>query len=70
MPTELVSLGGLALALLLFALAGDGPAGSRRGDSGARWAKRRDLTVLSARGRADRSARGGRGGDGAAENLR
>jgi len=64
MPAELVSLGGLALALLLFALAGDGPAGSRRGDSGARWARRRDLTVLSGRGQADRAARGGEPGAG------
>jgi type IV secretory pathway TraG/TraD family ATPase VirD4 len=64
MPAELVSLGGLALAVLLFALAGDGPGSSRRGDSGARWARRRDLTVLSGRGRADRTARGGERGAG------
>ncbi|MGH2860033.1 MAG: type IV secretory system conjugative DNA transfer family protein [Solirubrobacteraceae bacterium] len=49
MPAELLPLGGLALALVLFALAGDRPR-SGRGDQGARWARRRDLAVLSARG--------------------
>jgi type IV secretion system protein VirD4 len=49
MPAELLPLGGIALALLLFTLAGDGSARSRHGDGGARWARRRDLTVLSGR---------------------
>jgi type IV secretion system protein VirD4 len=50
MSAELLPLGGLVLALLLFALAGEGSAGSRRGGSGARWARRRDLTALAGRG--------------------
>jgi type IV secretion system protein VirD4 len=50
MPAELLPLGGIALALLLFALAGDGPAGSRGSRSGARWARHRDLTPLAGRG--------------------
>ena len=49
MPAELLPLGGLVLAVVLFALAGDGPTGSRGADGGARWAKRRDLRVLSGR---------------------
>ncbi|HWD69553.1 MAG TPA: type IV secretory system conjugative DNA transfer family protein [Solirubrobacteraceae bacterium] len=50
MPTEIISLGGIALALLLFSLAGDRP-GSGGADRGARWARRRDLAVLHRRGR-------------------
>jgi type IV secretion system protein VirD4 len=50
MSAELMPLGGLALALLLFALAGEGSAGSRRGANGARWARHRDLTALGGRG--------------------
>src|SRR5579863_6023854 len=57
MPGELLALGGLALALALFALAAERP-GSGRADEGARWAKRADLTVLSRRSTGERSADG------------
>jgi type IV secretion system protein VirD4 len=56
MPAELLSLGGLAVALLLFSLAGD-RSRSGGGDRGARWARRRDLAVLSGRERAKASGR-------------
>ena len=52
MPAELLPLGGLAAALLLFALAGE-RSGSVRADRGARWAKRTDLAVLGRRRSAD-----------------
>ncbi|MDE3131107.1 MAG: type IV secretory system conjugative DNA transfer family protein [Acidobacteriota bacterium] len=55
MSAELVPFAGLALALLLFALAGERP-GSPRGDRGARWARHRDLRVLHGRGGSRRAA--------------
>ncbi len=59
MPAELVSLAAIALALLLFTLAGDRSRSSHR-DTGARWAGRRDLAVLSGRDRPARAERDGR----------
>src|SRR5579875_1085341 len=53
MPAELLPLGGVTLALLLFALAGE-RSGSARADRGARWATRGDLAVLGRGRRADR----------------
>ncbi|HET9094198.1 MAG TPA: type IV secretory system conjugative DNA transfer family protein [Solirubrobacteraceae bacterium] len=58
MPGELVSLAGVALAVVLFALAGE-RSGSRRGSGGARWARGGDLAVLRADGWLKR-ARAGR----------
>ena len=58
MFAELVPLGGLVLALALFALAGERP-GSGRRDGGARWARRRDLAILGRRGLSDRAMRNG-----------
>ena len=58
MPAELLPLGGLALALLLFTLAGD-RSRSARDDRGARWARRGDLAIL--RGRHARGDAEGRG---------
>jgi type IV secretion system protein VirD4 len=54
MPAELLPLAGIALALLLFTLAGDRP---RSGDTdkGARWARRRDLAALGGRHRVARA---------------
>jgi len=61
MPAELVSLAGIAVALVLFTLAGDGPGSGA--DRGARWARRRDLSVLGGRDHPRRAdARGGPGG--------
>ena len=45
MPAEVLSIAGIAVALMLFRLAGDRP-GSGGSDRGARWARRRDLAVL------------------------
>jgi type IV secretion system protein VirD4 len=66
MPAELISLAGLALALMLFRLAGDGP-GSAGSDRGARWARRRDLVALRVRAGNLRST--DRGSDRAAGRL-
>ncbi len=52
MPAELLPLGGLAAALVLFALAGE-RCGSGRADTGARWARRTDLAALGRRRSAD-----------------
>ena len=57
MPTELLPLGGLAAALVLFALAGE-RSGSGRADRGARWARRTDLAVLGRRRSAGEPAAG------------
>ena len=48
MPAEFLSFAGIAVALVLFRLSGDRP-GSGGSDRGARWARRRDLAVLSRR---------------------
>ncbi len=57
MSGELLPLGGLVLAVALFALAGE-RSGSGRADKGARWAKRADLTVLRRRNRPKRTLSG------------
>ena len=57
MPGEFVELGAVALALILFALAGDNRR-TGRGDRGARWARRRDVLALSRRRPSARAAGG------------
>jgi type IV secretion system protein VirD4 len=67
MPAELLPLAAIAVALLLFTLAGDRPRAGAS-DHGARWARRRDLAALAGRERAARTgagrARGGAAGAG------